>query len=57
MVIGSADELVEATGSYRKAGATGVLFWDRVAEGLLGSVPAAVKNMGLLEQKVMPHSR
>jgi len=57
LVIGSAPELVEAIESYRKAGATSVLLWDMVAEGLFNSVPTAVKNMRLFEQKVMPHFR
>ncbi len=57
LVIGSAGELVEAIEAYRKAGATNILFWDMVAEGLLDSLPLGVKNMKMMQEKVMPHFR
>jgi phthiodiolone/phenolphthiodiolone dimycocerosates ketoreductase len=55
LVIGSADQMVEAIAAYKKAGATNVLFWDMVAEGLLDSLPLAVRNMKTIQEKVMPH--
>ncbi len=54
MVIGSADELVEAIDGYRKAGATSIIFWDMVAEGLSNSAPMAVQNMRLMRDSVIP---
>ena len=55
MVIGGADELTEVISAYQRAGATSVLIWDMVAEGLMNSLPLAVKNMKLINEKVMPH--
>lgn len=57
MVIGGTDELTEAIDAYRRAGATSVLVWDMVAEGLMNSLPTGVKNMRLIQERVMPHFR
>lgn len=55
LVIGGAEDLVEGVDHYRKAGATSILFWDMVAEGLLNSIPVAVKNMRIFRENVASH--
>ena len=55
MVIGSADDFIEAVDAYRKAGATHVLFWDMVAEGINSSPRMAEENLGIYRDKVMKY--
>ena len=55
MVLGKPEEFIERIDQYIKAGATNILLWDWVAEGLNRSPKMAEENLRIFNNKVMKY--